>query len=260
VSAPQYHETLLSLLYPGNQTSVNSLRSTVEVMEQLLAVTDRRHRGQMLIRLDAGFGSDANINWLLHRGYHILTKGYSSKRAVAIARQVRHWQQRDRGKWIAPVPSWLSGRYYRRTQTVMLRWQHPKSRRFKYALLITSLWNRELADVSDLYDDRARIENEIKADKGGLLLPRRRKKQLHAQEALVLLTDLAHNILAWTRRFWAVEPDIGDVGLYCIINDILTIPGKLLFHDRQLVKLRLKATHPLAKPVLACFARILTKF
>jgi hypothetical protein len=126
------------LLYPGNQTSVNSLRSTVEVLEPLLGIVERRQRSQVLIRLDAGFGSDANINWLLHRGYHILSKGYSSKRAVAFARHVRHWQQLDRGKWIAPAPSHLWYRYYRRTQTVMLRWQHPRSRRFKYALLISS--------------------------------------------------------------------------------------------------------------------------
>lgn len=232
----------------------------MKVLEQLLKVADRHQRRQILIRLDAGFGSDANINWLLHRGYHVLSKGYSSKRAVAFARQVRHWQQLDRGKWIAPAPTHLCCRYYRRTQTVMLRWQHPRSRRFKYALLISSLRNCDLVHVSDLYDDRAGIENEIKADKGGLLLPRRRKKHLHAQEALVLLTDLAHNILAWTRRFWAAEPTIRDVGLYCIINEILTIPGKLLFHDRQLVKLRLKATHPLAKPVLACLSRIIGEF
>jgi hypothetical protein len=248
------------LLYPGNQTSVNSLRSTVEVLEQFLDMSDRHQRGQVLIRLDAGFGSDANLNWLWHRGYHVLSQGYSSKRAVVFARQVRHWQPRDRGKWIAPAPSHVCRRDYRRTQTVMLRWQHPKSRRFKYALLITSLCDYDLVHLSGLYDDRARIENEIKADKGGLLLPRRRKKHLHAQEALVLLTDLAHNILAWTRRFWAAEPDIGDVGLYCIINEILTIPGRLLFQDRQLVKLRLKATHPLAKPALACLARILREF
>jgi hypothetical protein len=260
VSAPQYHETLLSLLYPGNQTSVNSLCSTVKAWEQVFQITDRHQREQILVRLDAGFGSDTNINWLLHRGYHVLTKGYSSKRAVAFARQVRRWTQLDYGKWIAPAPTYLCCHYYRRTQTVVLRWQNHQRTRFKYALLITSLWDWDLVQLSDLYDDRARIENEIKADKGGLLLPRRRKKHVHAQEALVLLTDLAHNILAWTRRFWAAEPAIGDVGLYCILNDILTIPGKLLFHDRQLVKFRLKATHPLAKPVLACLGRMLSEF
>ena len=260
MSAPQSHETLRSLLYPGNQTSVNRLRSTVEVLEQLLDIRDRHQRHHILRRLDAGFGSDANLNWLLHRGYHVLSKGYSSKRAVAFARQVKRWQPLDRGKWIAPAPTHLCCRYYRRTKTVMLRWQHPKSRRCKYALLITSLCEMDIVHVSELYDDRARIENEIKADKGGLLLPRRRKKHWNAQEALVLLTALAHNILAWTRRFWATEPDIGNVGLYCIINEILTIPGKVLFQDKQLVKRRLKATHPLAKPVLSCLGRILSEF
>ena len=58
-----------------------------------------------------------------------------------------------------------------------------------------------LDGLSHLYDERARIETEIKADKGGLLLPKRRKKQFEVQEALILLTDLAHNILAWSRDF-----------------------------------------------------------
>jgi hypothetical protein len=260
VSAPQYHETLLSLLYPGNQTSVNSLRSTVKVLEQFLPIADHRERRHLLIRLDAGFGSDANINWLLHRGYQVLSKGYSSKRATAFARQVKQWQQLDHRKWIAPAPTHLCRRYYRRTQTVVLRWQASRSRRFKHALLICSVCDRDIVHVSNLYDDRASIENEIKADKGGLLLPRRRKKHANAQEALVLLTDLAHNILSWTRRFWAAESKIGNAGLYGIINEILPIPGKLLFQDRPLVKLRLKATHPLAKPVLSCLGRILVEF
>ena len=114
--------------------------------------------------------------------------------------------------------------------------------------------------VRDLYDARARSETEIKADAGGWRLPRRRKKHVPAQEALVLLTDLAHNILAWTRRFWAAQPALGDVGLYGILHERRTIPGTLLFHARHLVTLRLQATHPLAKPVLACLSRLLRAF
>lgn len=260
VSAPQYHETLLSLLYPGNQTSGNSLCATVKALEQFVQMTDRCQRRQVLIRLDAGFGSDDNINWLLHRGYHVLSKGYSGKRATAFARQVRQWQQLESDKWIAPAPRHLAHRYYRRTQTAVLRWQNQKNRQFKHALLICSLVDRDLGQISRLYDERAGIENEIKADKGGLLLLRRRKKQLNAQAALVLLTDLAHNILAWSRRFWAAEPEIGNVGIYFIINEILPIPGKLMFQNRQLAKVRLQATHPLAKPVLSCLSRILAEF
>ena len=76
----------------------------------------------------------------------------------------------------------------------------------------------------------------------------------------MLLTDLAPNILAWSRRFWAAEPEIGNVGIYFIINEILPIPGKLMFQNRQLAKVRLQATHPLAKPVLSCLSRILAEF
>ncbi len=118
----------------------------------------------------------------------------------------------------------------------------------------------DLIQISQLYDDRASIENEFKADKAGLLLPRRRKKQFNAQEALVLLTDLAHNIVAWTRHFWAAQPEIGDIGIYSIVNKIMPIPGKVMFADDHLVKVRLQATHPLAKPVLACLSRILVEF
>jgi hypothetical protein len=114
------------------------VRSTVEVLAPLLGIVERRQRSQVLIRVEAGFGSDAKINWLWPRGYHILSKGYSRKRAVAFARHVRHWQRLDRGKWMAPAPSHVCYRYYRRTQTVMLRWQHPRSRRFTYALFSSS--------------------------------------------------------------------------------------------------------------------------
>ena len=57
---------------------------------------------------------------------------------------------------------------------------------FKHALFICSLLDLDLFEISHLYDERASMENEIKADKGGLLLPKRRKKQLEAQEAFVL--------------------------------------------------------------------------
>lgn len=247
-------------MYPGNQTSEKSLFKTIELLEALLQLYDRHQRGRVLIRLDAGFGNDQNINWLLHRGYQVLSKHKSSKRASLLASKIDEWYPLDDRKWIAKVPKSLCHRYYRRTQTSVLCWYNLKGNVFKHALLVCSLLDLDLFEVSHLYDERASIENEIKADKGGLLLPKRRKKQLEAQEALVLLTDLAHNILAWSRDFWAAEPKISDLGIYGIVNKIMMIPGKLTFEDGQLVKARLQATHPLAKPVISCLSRLLTDF
>jgi hypothetical protein len=247
-------------LYPGNQTSEKSLVKTIEQVEALLQINKRHHRRGVLIRLDAGFGNDQNINWLLHRRYQILSKHKSSKRASLIASQIDEWYPLDGRKWVAEVPKSLCHFYYRRTQTSVLCWYSSRRYVFKYALLICSLLDLDLFQISHLYDERASMENEIKADKGGLLLPKRRKKQLEAQEALVLLTDLAHNILAWSRDFWALEPKIGALGTYGIVNKIMTIPGKLTFQDGELVKARLQATHPLAKPVVSCLSRLLRDF
>ena len=226
----------------------------------MLQLHDRHQRSRVLIRLDAGFGNDQNINWLLYRGYQVLSKHKSSRRASLIASQVDVRYPLDDRKWVAKVPQSLCHRYYRRTQTVLLCWYNPKRDMFKHALLVCSLLDLDLFEISDLYDERASIETEIKADKGGLLLPKRRKKQFEAQEALVLLTDLAHNILAWSRDFWSAEAKIGDLGIYGIVNKIMMIPGKLTFEDGKLVKARLQATHPLAKPVVSCLSRLLTDF
>jgi hypothetical protein len=247
-------------LYPGNQTSEKSLFKTIEQVEALLQIKDRHHRGGVLIRLDAGFGNDQNINWLLHRGYQVLCKHKSSKRASLIASQIDEWHPLDDRKWIAEASKLLCHRYYRRTQTSVLCWYNSRRDVFKYALLICSLLDLDLFQIGHLYDERASMENEIKADKGGLLLPKRRKKQLEAQEALVLLTDLAHNILAWSRDFWSLEPKIGNLGIYGIVNKIMMIPGKLTFQDGELVKVRLQSTHPLAKPVVFCLSRLLRDF
>lgn len=190
----------------------------------------------------------------------MLSTPKSSRRASLIASQINVWHPLNDQKWVATVPKPLCHRYYRRTQTAVLGWYNTTRHGFKHALLVCSLLGLDLFEISHLYDERARIETEIKADQGGLLLPKRRKKQFEAQEALVLLTDLAHNILTWSRDFWAPESKIGDLGIYGIVNRIVTIPGKLTFRDGKLVKARLQATPPLAKPVISCLLRLLRDF
>jgi len=215
-------------------------------------------RRRTVLRLDGGFGTDANLNWALWHGYQVLVKGYSGKRANACARAVTCWEELRVGeRWIAPAPMPL--RYYRRTQTAVVRWKTAQGR-YRHSLLTTSLLEYSLAALAEAYDDRAAIEAEIKADKGGLQLHRRRKKRLAAQEALVVLTDLAHNLLAWTRGWMFRDSPFADAGIYRIVKELFPIPGKVMVEDGQIVKLRLKASHPLAQPMLACLTRLFEQF
>ncbi len=106
-------------------------------------------------------------------------------------------------------------------------------------------------------DGRGAMESEIKGDKSGLRLEQRRKKQLAAQEALVLLTDLAHNIGAWLRCGMLADSPFADYGPYRIIKELLCIPGKAVIKDGELVRLRLWQPHPHSALVLPCLERLL---
>ena len=83
-----------------------------------------------------------------------------------------------------------------------------------------------LAALAEAYEDRAAIEAELKADKGGLQLHRRRKPRLAAQEAVVLLTDLAHNLLAWNREWIFRDSPFADAGIPRMVKELLPIPSR----------------------------------
>jgi hypothetical protein len=68
VSAPKYGEVPFSKLHPGNTTSsCEVLKGTIGELERLLGSTPENRR-RTLLRLDGGFGTDENLEWLIERG------------------------------------------------------------------------------------------------------------------------------------------------------------------------------------------------
>lgn len=168
----------------------------IETLAQTLAFTnDQRQR--TVVRSDAGFGGDANVNYALAAGWQILAKGKGGQRPLRYAALVdpATWVLMGQGRWLAPAPK--PPTYIQPTQHFVLRWQTQQGL-LKYATLVCSIMDWSMTEVLAHYDDRGACETEIQADKHGLQLERRRKKHLAAQEALILLTDVAHNLLAWT--------------------------------------------------------------
>lgn len=194
VSAPRYGEVLFEKLYPGNTTSCEVLKETMKEVERVLG-SDRAARTRTLVRLDGGFGTDENLNWLLWRGYQFVAKGYGGRRSSKLARSVPEedgWQEGPTEGQRLGVPA-SAHRYARKTKTVVRRWFDQKGRPHTDHLVSTlvelSPWR-----VAKLYDGRAGTEADIKGDKRGLGIEKRRKKSFWAQEALVLLAQLAHNL------------------------------------------------------------------
>jgi len=258
VHAPQYHETLFSRLYSGRQESSPAYVPTVDALGAFLNLTSTQKQ-RTVLRSDAGFGSDANVNHALHAEWQVLTKTKGGKRPQIFASQVaaEDWEPLRHDRWVAPAVK--PPTYERPTDCLVLRWLTPRGE-IKHAIVVCSILGWTMADIIAHYDDRGACETEIQADKGGLKMERRRKKRLAAQEALILLTDVAHNLLAWVPQWMFPGEPLAAFGTTRLVEDVLHLPGRLLFHDDRLAEVQLNQLHPYAEQVVAGLQRLLAHF
>lgn len=140
-------------------------------------------------------------------------------------------------------------RYGRKTQTVARRWWDEKGK-LHQDLLITTLVELSREEVAKLYDRRGGMEVEIKGDKRGLGLERRRKKRFPSQEALVLLAQLAHNLLVWFKHWFLEGTKAAFLGMERLVEEVLAMPAQVkVGRGGSKVQLKLPTLHPWAKAV-----------
>ena len=259
VTVPNYHESLLSLIYPGDRQACEWFKPALQNLTEHWPWSQSQCQ-QVVVRTDAGLGTDANINYALWLQFQVLMKGFSGTRTQAWVKQLVHppWTEdvaRLRAITAAPTPL----RFGRRTHNYLLRWVSPKGK-LSYGTLISSLLDLDPLTTLRLYDGRGADEGEISSDKTGLLLPKRRKQSLAAQEALVLLTDVAHNLLAWLHPWALQNTPFARFGPQRLISDLLSVPGHLEFENGRLVKVSLWQAHPYAEPLQIALITLLRYF
>lgn len=241
-----YHENLLSVAYPGNRHGYEYCKPA---LAQLLSQWSwsREQRCQIVIRSDAEQGTDENVAYLLWQGFQVLMKTYSGRRTQAWVKRTADelWQAdpADKQRWAAPAPVKL--RLGHRLDAYLLRWLDMKQKP-RHATLLTTLPGPIFSQWA-WYDGRGASEVEIRSDKSGLRLPQRRKHSLDAQEAWIVLTDVAHNLLAWLQPWMLADSAFEAFGPKRLVHDLLNIPGQLFFEEDRLTKVALWQTHPYAE-------------
>jgi len=209
-------------------------------------------RKRTLYRLDGGAGTDKNLRWLLARDYQVLAKGFSGKRAKALATQVQRWDQCDHQSWLGRVvPTFDLGVPI--DLLVKKRWHNAQ---WKHSYYVTTLTFPSKKAFMVSYNRRGGAEVEqFRGDKSGLHLSARRKQGFNAQKALVLLTDLTHNLLADFRYRGLAKSPFADWGSKRIVRDLLAVPGRLHFEDGQLERIELLASHPNTEALIICLEK-----
>jgi hypothetical protein len=254
-----YHESLLSVAYPGHQHGYEYLQPAMTTLLQHWpwSVPQRR---QLIIRSDAEQGTDANMRFLLTLHFQLLMKGYSGQRTQAWVQRVPEtaWQRDpdDPKRWAAPSP--IRHPAGGGVQAWLLRGPGPHGT-LQQSMLVSTV-RASVFDLWALYDGRGAMEVEIRADKSGLAVQHRRKHTLSAQEGWLVLTDMAHNLLAWLQPWMLAGSAFEHFGPERMVHDLFTIPGRISFVDDRLAHVALLASHPYANEMRMCLHTLLLTF
>lgn len=265
VLATWYDEIIVDRLYNGKRQLNSSLPELLTLAEDMLGL-DRAKRQRTIVRIDGGGGEDEQINWVLERDYQLLVKVKNWRRAQKLAASVTRWYpdpkvaDREVGWVEQPYP------YVKPTRQLALRKRKTNGTWSYHALIFTLadeclfLLGRQTmpetlqpADILfaalQAYDQRGGgVETQNRGDKQGLHLTHRNKHLFAAQEMLVLLAQLAHNLVIWTRNDLAqVEPRLHKYGIQRTVRDALQIAGRIQVNAQgQIELIMLNRKHPLA--------------
>ena len=247
-SAPLYGEVIFCKLHAGNTTSCEVLKGTIDEVERVLGSSPEQ-RSRTLIRLDGGFGTDENIEWLCSWGYQFVVKGYGGGRAKKLARGVpeEDWHEGPTAGQSLAIPLGGGPRYSRPTKTVLRRWKDAKGKLYT-DYLISTLTDLSAHEIAKLYDKRGGMEVDIKGDKRGLGIEKRRKKSFLAQEAVALLAQLSHNLLAYFKGWLLGGTDAEKLGVERLVREVLAMPAQArMVRMGSTLSLKVPELHPWAE-------------
>jgi hypothetical protein len=270
-------EIFTQALYPGKTNSDAVFKPMLSKLETVLTLDTVEKRSRVRLRFDAGFGTDANINYALWRGYRLIGKMYNSCRIQKLVATVEAWVSVPTRKGIkGREAGWVQHphRYARRTVQVAVR-TPKKDGTWSYAVLVSTDTTATLADLVCEYDKRSGApENSFCQDYQALSLRKYRKAGFIAQRVLLLLAELAHNLMIWMKTWFieAIETPqdaseqtenahrkatemLQSRGLKRLRRDILALPGKVCVEGKKVVGIRINPLYPMITHVsTACEA------
>jgi hypothetical protein len=277
VWATLYEEIVVDRLYSGKVQLEKSFPQLVEMAEDVLELALAK-RERTILRFDASGGTDKHINWSLGRGYGILTKVKNWQRVRKLTQSIEQWYDDPKvaDRQLAWVPE--PHPYARPTRQLAVR-RKDKKGNWKVRVLATTLdhatlcWLarqpfkkepkpiEEMCALAYAYDLRGGgVETSIKDSKQGLGITKRNKRNFHAQEMLVLLAQLARNLIIWTRNEMARHvPSWAALGSLRMVRDVFHISGKIRIDSQgRILKITLNRDHVYAARFLAGVAPALS--
>jgi len=142
VVASRYDEVVVDRLFAGTPQLSAALQPLVLAAERTLELEEAK-RARTILRVDAGGGSLADVNWALQRGYRVHAKDYSTQRAARLAASVTTWvdDPRTPGRQVGEV-TLPPSEYVRPVRRIAVR-RRKQDGGWGYGVIVSALQPRE---------------------------------------------------------------------------------------------------------------------
>lgn len=277
VLATNYQEIVIDQLYDGKTQLAVAFQPLVSKAEAILGLDEAKRR-RTLLRMDSHGGSQDDVNWALHRGYQVHTKDYSGDRARKLAASVQEWHHDPKvpGRQLAWVTI-PATEYVRPVRRIAVR-SPKKNGQWGIGMIISTLTPQEATLLARMpchrwqdplsillayvycHDLRSGgVETQFKGDKQGLGIHKRNKKRFEAQQMLIHLNALAHNLIIWSRHWLAPTcKPLKRYGILRMVRDVFQVRGQVFFQkDGRICRIQLDHADPLANGLSLALASLL---
>jgi hypothetical protein len=277
VVASQKDEVVVAEVFEGKTHLSPGFQALVAQAERVLEL-DEAKRQRTILREDSGAGSVENINWALARGYQYHGKDYAHERVDQLVASVTHWitDPHEPGRQIGWVTA-VTEVYVRPLRRIAVRCRKNNGQ-WGQGVILSSLSPELVLALTGLpaecstdpqavllayvyfYDQRGGgVEIDIKEDKQGLGTTHRNKQRFPAQQMVVYLEALAHNVLIWARRWLASFCQrLAKWGLLRWVRDAWRMNGMIAWDAAcHMVQITLSQSDPFAQELCNGLAPLL---
>jgi hypothetical protein len=261
-----YEEIVVDRLYDGKTQLPKAFQALVLAAEKVLEL-DETQRQRTILRADGHGGSRDDVNWALRQGYQLHTKEYSGARARKLAETVVAWHADPKvpGRQVGWVTA-EANEYVRPLLRIAVR-TRKKNGQWGIGVLLSTLSFKEVILLARMPIDRLQdplavllayvyfydlrgggVETTFKEDKQGLGITKRNKKRFEAQQMMVQLNALAHNLILWSRH-WLDQhgAKLNHLGILRMVRDVFHLAGLVHFRrDGSIKRIILQQTDPFA--------------
>lgn len=285
-------EIVTESLYPGNTVSWEHdvFKEMITKMETMLSIQSKEQRHSIRLRLDSGFGTDKNIDYVLWLGYHLLAKMRCSKRARKLSNSVVVWidipnDSENNSRQVGLVSQ--GHRYGKRTRQIAIKKKPKKG--YTYSVIVTTDFEADILSIVSDYDARGgKPESSFCQDSAGLSSTKRRKHSFLAQQMQMLLNQLAHDMILWIKH-WLIEsvqassddssPQISEQqteqpvcekavviktvkerGMKRFVHQLLSISGLVVLKGQRVCKVVFNPSYPLIRRIVIAFRTLLKPY